>query len=166
MSGPLIKAVIVDDEFPAREELRYLLEASGIVEICGEADCVEDAFRLVIQLKPDLVFLDICLGDSDGITLARELVTAGSGSLIVFTTAYNRYAVEAFELHAADYILKPFVLERVKKTLDWAQKIIHEKSTASFSAAVGLMIEEKLLGLWDKRKKSIKSLPTSRTHFT
>lgn len=150
----LIRTVIVDDEIPAREELRYLLESTGMVKICGEADCAEDAFRLVKDLKPDLVFLDICLGDTDGITVARELVSTGSKTLIVFATAYNRYAVEAFEVHAVDYILKPFAKERVGKTLFRARQVIEEKTAAySFTESVGLLIDQKLADLWDKRKR-------------
>lgn len=150
----LIKTAIVDDEIPAREELRYLLEASGMVEICGEADCGEEAFNLVVDLKPELVFLDICLGDTDGITIARELAASGLSPLITFATAYNKYAVEAFDVHAVDYILKPFNRERVKKSLARARQLIEEKNAAhNFTAAIGLMIEQKLAEHWDKRKR-------------
>ncbi|MFZ5647131.1 MAG: LytR/AlgR family response regulator transcription factor [Bacillota bacterium] len=154
MSRLPLRTLIVDDELPAREELCYLLESSGLAEVCGEADCGEDAYRLVLELKPELVFLDICLGDMDGITVARELVAAGSSALVVFATAYNRYAVEAFDVHAVDYILKPFVKERVEKTLTRARKVINEKNAAgSLSEAVCLMLEKKLTELSVKRKK-------------
>lgn len=149
-----IRTVVVDDETPAREELIYLLESTQMVEICGEADCGEDAFKLVMQLKPELVFLDICLGDVDGLSIARELVAAGSKALIVFATAFNRFAVEAFDVHAVDYILKPFGRERVGKTLVRAKKVIEEKTAAgSLTESIGLLIEEKLQEFRDKKKK-------------
>ncbi|MFZ5652256.1 MAG: LytR/AlgR family response regulator transcription factor [Bacillota bacterium] len=157
-----IKTVIADDEVPAREELRYLLESGGMAEVCGEADCGENAYSLVLDLKPELVFLDICLGDTDGITVARELVAAGCSSLIVFATAYSRYAVEAFDVHAVDYILKPFIKERVEKTLCRAKKVIEEKNAAgSLSQAVCLMIEERLGKLSSGRKK-LNKIPACR----
>lgn len=159
-----IKTLIADDEVPAREELRYLLESGRMAEVCGEADCGEDAYRLVLDLKPELVFLDICLGDTDGITVARELVAAGSSALIVFATAYNQYAVEAFEVHAVDYILKPFLKERVEKTLSRAQKVLEEKNAAgSLSQAVCLMVEERLGKLGPARKKFNK-IPAYSNH--
>lgn len=154
MSRLPIRTVIVDDEIPAREELRYLLESSGMVEVCGETDCGEDAYRLVRELKPELLFLDVCLGDTDGISVARELAAAGSCPLVVFATAYSHYAVEAFDLHAVDYILKPFIKERVQKTLSRAKRVLAEKNTAgSLSQAVYQMVEEKLAELNPRRKK-------------
>ncbi|WP_042461884.1 LytR/AlgR family response regulator transcription factor [Neobacillus dielmonensis] len=114
----MLKAYIVDDEPLARDELKYLLSRTGQVDILGESDCIEDAVAAVKVLKPDLVFLDIELAEENGLTLARQLETLEPAPAIVFATAYDEYALQAFELNAVDYILKPFDEERIQKTLE------------------------------------------------
>lgn len=160
-----IRTVIVDDESPAREELRYLLEQIGTVELCGEADCGEDAIKLVKKERPDLVFLDICLGDLDGLSVARELIACGCRALIVFVTAYNRFAVDAFELNAVDYILKPFAQERVEKTLARARELLEEKTAAtSFMAGICRLVEQQFEGTQRKVKK-LHKIPVYRDNI-
>ncbi|MGE5576981.1 MAG: LytR/AlgR family response regulator transcription factor, partial [Syntrophothermus sp.] len=104
-----LKALIVDDEYPARAELRYFLQRfQDRVEIIGEATHVAEARTLLSALPYDLLFLDIEMPGLNGLALARELLASPKPPFIVFVTAYQDYAVEAFEVNAIDYLLKPF----------------------------------------------------------
>lgn len=115
----MLKAVIVDDEPLARDELGYLLRRSGRVQIVGEANRLEQAVEQIRTFCPDVVFLDIQLDHASGLDIARELMTNDEEHqpVIVFATAYDEYALQAFDLNAVDYILKPFEEERVKQML-------------------------------------------------
>jgi DNA-binding LytR/AlgR family response regulator len=116
----MLKLLIVEDEAPARKELRYLIEeASSPVEIpqIWEAKSGREALEAVAGHDIDAAFIDISLGDVKGTDLAQELIQIRKNIKIVFATAYDKYAVEAFELNALDYILKPFEPERVRLAL-------------------------------------------------
>ncbi len=128
----MLKAYIVDDEPLARDELKYLLNRSKQVEIIGESDCVEDTISDISLLKPDIVFLDIELADDNGLSLAKQLETIKPTPAIVFATAYDEYAFQAFELNAIDYILKPFDEQRIQKTLEKIMKMqkVEEKDSS------------------------------------
>ena len=117
----MLKAYIVDDEPLARDELKYLLIRSKQVEILGEGDCLEDAVVDIPKLKPDLVFLDIELAEDNGLQLAKHILTLDPIPAIVFATAYDEYALQAFDLNALDYLLKPFDENRIQKTLEKIQ---------------------------------------------
>jgi two-component system response regulator LytT len=119
----MLKAYIVEDEPLARDELKYLLVQSKQVEIVGEADCIMDAVIDISKRKPDLVFLDIDLAEDNGLDLAKQLLALDPAPAIVFATAYDEYAMQAFELNALDYILKPFDEDRIHKTLDKIQQL-------------------------------------------
>jgi len=109
-------AIIADDERLMRDQLRMRLhEAWPELQIVGEAKNGEEAVQLVGELRPDLTFLDIRMPGKTGMEAAREI---GERSQIVFVTAYDQYAVEAFERGAIDYVLKPTELERLKVTVD------------------------------------------------
>ncbi|MFC4767329.1 LytR/AlgR family response regulator transcription factor [Effusibacillus consociatus] len=114
----MLKAFIVDDEMLARDELAYILCQSKRVEVVGEADCIEDAIVQVRKLAPHVVFLDIQLSEDSGLDLARQLLDFDHRPEIVFATAYDDYALKAFELNAVDYILKPFDENRIRQTVD------------------------------------------------
>ncbi|WP_419960732.1 LytR/AlgR family response regulator transcription factor [Psychrobacillus sp. BM2] len=114
----MLKAYIVEDEPLAREELKYLLTESKQVEIVGEANCLKEAIKDISKHRPDLVFLDIDLDGDNGLDLAKRLLQLKPTPSIVFATAYDEYALQAFELNAIDYILKPFDEERIRKTLE------------------------------------------------
>lgn len=109
-----MNVLIVDDEPYAVDELKYLTEKSRYVDTIMEADNIKDAFGLIIQYSIDLVFLDIHLANEDGLELADKIQMLASPPFIVFATAYDEYAIMAFEKNAKDYILKPFELERVQ----------------------------------------------------
>ncbi|KLU66973.1 transcriptional regulatory protein YehT [Desulfosporosinus acididurans] len=117
----MMRAFIVDDEALSRDELRYLLEQEEDVSVVGMARNGREALELIPQMHPDVVFLDIQMPDLSGLTVARELLTAMAPHdvpLFVFATAFDQHALEAFEVNAIDYILKPFSDERLQNTLE------------------------------------------------
>lgn len=114
----MLKAYIVDDEPLARDELKYLLIRSKQVMVLGESDCFDKAIEEISLMKPDIVFLDIELSEENGLKLAGQLASLESPPVIIFATAYDEYALQAFELNAFDYILKPYDEERIQKTLE------------------------------------------------
>lgn len=107
-----IRALIVDDEKPARERLRTLLGNIPEVEIAGEASNADDAIEAIGSLQPDLLFLDIQMPGRTGFDVLRA-ISSEILPCTVFTTAYDAYAVEAFSVRALDYLLKPFTAERL-----------------------------------------------------
>ncbi len=104
------RAIIVDDELLAREELAWQLKSFHQIEIIGEASNIERAYELISTLGPDLVFLDIDLGINSGFDLLEKI---DNGFRVVFVTAHNDYAIRAFEVNALDYLLKPVWPDRL-----------------------------------------------------
>lgn len=117
-----MKIAVVDDERPARSELTYLLSQCEPGMTILEADSGESLLELLEHEAPDICFLDINLGGMNGTTLASLVKNRCPNTVIVFATAYEQYAVKAFDLGAVDYLLKPFDLERVQKALERARK--------------------------------------------
>ncbi|MEI3613947.1 LytR/AlgR family response regulator transcription factor [Pseudogracilibacillus sp. SO30301A] len=113
-----INVLIVDDERFAREELRFILEDIPNVNIIGEAESGEKAVIQAIQLKPDVVFLDVEMPKMNGIEAAKSLIELKKAPLIVFATAYPQFAAEAFRINAIDYLLKPYDPKHVKQAID------------------------------------------------
>lgn len=109
-----MKALIIDDERLARKELTNLLQEYPEIEIVGEAVNAEDAEEKIQSLKPDLLFLDIQMPGKTGFELLESLDTVPD---VVFTTAYDEYALKAFDFNALDYLLKPIEPERLKETI-------------------------------------------------
>ena len=114
----MIRALVIDDEMPARSELCFLLEDFNDVKVMGEADNVRDAVALIKQTPTDVVFLDINMPGVSGVQLAEGLKTHPQPPAIVFVTAYTQYAVRAFELDALDYLVKPVETKRLVQALD------------------------------------------------
>ncbi len=114
------RALIVDDEAPARAELRYLLEEIGGVQVVGEATNGEEALLLLGSLDYDLVLLDVRMPGGSGLDVARALRDLPRPPQVVFTTAYPDHAVDAFDLAAADYLVKPFDADRLRRALERA----------------------------------------------
>jgi len=115
-----LRVVIVDDEAPARQRLRDLLGECGdesALVISGEAASGRAAIELLSQAAVDVVLLDISMPEMDGIEAAQHLQRLERPPAVIFTTAYDDYAIRAFELHAVDYLLKPIRLERLKAAL-------------------------------------------------
>src|SRR5258706_13323444 len=102
-----LRAVLVDDEQLARDELGYLLGQVGGVEVIGQAGNGVEALTTIERLQPDVVFLDVQMPGLTGFEVARRLLGGRGGSEIVFVTAYDQHAIEAFEVNAVDYLLKP-----------------------------------------------------------
>jgi two-component system, LytTR family, response regulator len=116
-----MKALIVDDERLARNELRRLLENFPKVNIVGEASNADEALALIEELKPELLFLDIQMPSKTGFDLLTEL--EGHVPEVIFTTAYDEYALKAFEFNALDYLLKPVDMARLSEAI---QKVENE----------------------------------------
>jgi len=112
-----MKCIIVDDEAPARRELSYLINSHEHFEVIGEYSNAQEALLKCSELKIDICFLDVHMPLIDGITLAK-LLKQSHAPEIVFVSAHKDYAVNAFDLRAYDYILKPFTEERLLSTLD------------------------------------------------
>lgn len=127
----MIRAIVVDDERPSVNKMAKLLSSSGMVDVKGKFTNPEEALEYTKNTKIDAAFLDIEMPDMDGFTLAHHMLDLQSWIAVVFVTAYNEYAVEAFRLNALDYLLKPVNKERLKETLD---RIIKEKSIHLHSA--------------------------------
>ncbi|MFJ6264285.1 LytR/AlgR family response regulator transcription factor [Lysinibacillus xylanilyticus] len=114
----MLNVYIVDDEPLARAELRYLLEQTKLVQIIGESEDLEDILQDPQFEQIDCVFLDIQLGVNNGLELAKQLQQGILKPEIIFATAYDEYALQAFEVNAFDYILKPFEQERVQSAVE------------------------------------------------
>jgi two-component system, LytTR family, response regulator len=133
-----MKALVIDDERLARKELLTLLEAHPSIEVVGEAMNADEAEKLIEELNPDLLFLDIQMPGRTGFQLLESL---DSAPMVVFTTAYDQHALKAFEVNALDYLLKPIVAERLSEAV---HKVVEkERAKAGRSG-------EKKLGLEDQ----------------
>ena len=115
-----LRVLIVDDEPLARARVRRLLDEVGGATVTGEAGSVPEARTLILAEKPDVLLLDIRMHDSDGFALLESLPEPRP--LVIFTTAFDHYAVRAFEANAVDYLLKPFRAERLAEALERARK--------------------------------------------
>jgi two-component system response regulator AlgR len=117
-----MKVLIVDDEAPARTRLRRLLDDLGEHEVVGEAADGAEAVRAAAGLQPDLVLLDVRMPGMDGLEAARHIAGTDPPPALVFTTAYGDHALEAFESHAVDYLLKPVRGERLRQAIAGARR--------------------------------------------
>jgi two-component system, LytTR family, response regulator LytT len=130
----MFKAFIVDDEPLARDELAFLLKRSKQVEIAGEGDSIESSLSQIQELQIDVIFLDIQLADESGLDLAEKIMDLDPRPEIVFATAYDEYALKAFELQAIDYIMKPFDEIRVLQTVEKLAKVLKGKENRDSSS--------------------------------
>ena len=123
----VIRTVVVDDERPARNELCFLLEQLDDVDVVGQASNGVDAMQVIREQKPDLVLLDIHMPGRTGFEVARELLLREVKTSVVFVTAFDQYAIEAFEVNAVDYLLKPVEAGRLAHTIER----VRERATES-----------------------------------
>jgi two-component system LytT family response regulator len=123
-----VRVVIVDDEELARQVIREMLKPHAEVDVVAECASGFDAVRTVAELKPDLIFLDIQMPKLDGFEVL-ELI--GSEFAVIFATAYDEHALRAFEVHAVDYLLKPFRAERFNEALQRAKERIGKRMSTS-----------------------------------
>ncbi len=138
---PRIRALIVDDEPPARRRIRDLLEAEPDVEVVGECRDGRQAIATIEAVRPDLVFLDVQMPEAGGFEVVEAL---GPERLpvVVFVTAYDRYAVQAFEVHALDYLLKPFDRERFAAAVQRAREELRRPREAGVDPRIVALLEE------------------------
>jgi two-component system LytT family response regulator len=134
----LLRVVLADDERPARRFLINLLKTFPDVEVVGEAANGTDAIALIETQKPDLALLDLNMPEAGGLDVAR-LVKAGATPSIAFVTAYDEFAVQAFELNAIDYLLKPVERDRLATTLDRARTRASADRAKGLSAASAVL---------------------------
>ncbi len=114
----MLKALVVDDEAPARSELRYLLDEAGGVEVVGEASNAAEALQLIKAIPYDVVLLDIDMPGLSGVELAEALTELDRQPAIVFVTAHSEHAVKAFEVAATDYLVKPVEVDRLRQAIE------------------------------------------------
>ncbi len=122
-----IRAVIVDDEKPARDRIRRLLADHADFVLVGEAADGTSAVALIDSERPDLCFLDVQMPEGDAFDVLHRVRHVPR---VIFTTAYDRYAVRAFEVHSLDYLLKPFGRERFAKAIDRAREALRERAAS------------------------------------
>jgi two-component system LytT family response regulator len=160
-----IRALVVDDEPVARDRLVRLLEQQGDIDLVGQCSNGLETVTAIEQLSPDLVFLDVQMPEMDGFEVVRAL-EAGRVPAVVFVTAYDEYAVRAFEVHALDYLLKPFSSVRFRATLAHAREQLDRHRASD----LGRRLRELAPTLWEKSgapKTADRLLvrSTGRVHF-
>ena len=128
-----MRAMIVDDEAPARSELKYLLEESGRVDLIVEASSAREAVEKLMEVRVDVMFLDISMPKTNGMQLAEALHKLKNPPQVVFVTAYSEYALDAFGVDATDYLMKPVETDRLAQALD---KIVEHIKPLNLPASV------------------------------
>ena len=134
-----LRAVLVDDEQLARDELGYLLGRVGGIEVIGQAGNGVEALTTIARLQPDLVFLDVQMPGLTGFEVARRMLDTQSPAHIIFVTAYDQHAIEAFEVNAVDYLLKPVDQARLEVALQRARRRV---ATDRPDGAIGDQLEK------------------------
>jgi two-component system, LytTR family, response regulator LytT len=150
-----LRTVLVDDEQLARDELGYLLGQVGGVQVIGQAGDGVEALDTIGRLQPDLVFLDVQMPGLTGFEVARRMIEGGPASHIIFVTAFDQYAIEAFEVNAVDYLLKPVDAGRLEIALQRARKRItleRQLNDAGGSSSMAADQLEKILQLVTERQ--------------
>ena len=136
-----ITALIIDDEQLALDELKYLLDSAGDVEVLGQGHNGIEAVDMIRTLEPDLVFLDVQMPGLDGFAVLKKLLEKSHREAlpqIIFATAFDQYAVRAFDVNAIDYLLKPFDRARVLQAVERARQRISETESQALSATTSV----------------------------
>jgi two-component system, LytTR family, response regulator len=139
-----LRTVLVDDEQLARDELGYLLGRMEGIQIVGQAGDGVEALDAIGRLRPDLVFLDVQMPGLTGFEVARRIIEGGPASHIVFVTAFDQHAIEAFEVNAVDYLLKPVDPGRLEIALERARKRIASERQLNGAAGPSSMAADQL----------------------
>lgn len=135
----MLKVVIVDDEAPARQLLRQYLEAHPELVVVGEANNGVDAIKVIHKMKPELIFLDVQMPGLTGLEVLTHLEEL---PLVIFSTAYDQYALKAFELHAVDYLLKPYTRERFETAINHLSERFKKPQEAVRTLAQAMVDEQ------------------------
>lgn len=130
-----LRALVVDDEQPARDRLASLLRELGQVEVIGEARNATEALQRIHELEPDLLYLDVRMPGMSGLELARHLGSLDVPPAIIFTTAHDEHAMEAFEAEAVGYLLKPVRKEKLATATERAQRLTQRQLGSVAGAA-------------------------------
>lgn len=157
-----MKVLVVDDEAPARDRLRQILEDLENYEFAGEAGNGEQALALVAKHRPDIVLLDIRMPGLDGIETAHHLNAIDNPPAVVFTTAYDEYAVDAFEARAIGYVLKPVRRNRLSAALDQASRLAHA-TLGEVASQPG--IDSKRQHVCTRSQDRLTLIPIDQIHF-
>lgn len=136
-----IKTLIVDDEPIARDRVRRMLQEETDIEIVGECGNGREAVNFINENKPDLVFLDIQMPEMSGFEALQELNPAKTPA-IIFVTAYDQYAIQAFDVHALDYLLKPFNRERFRRAIGRAREQIEKANTGKIDERLASLLAD------------------------
>lgn len=145
-----IRTIIADDERPAREFLKSVIRGFERIELVGEAETGTAAVELIRTVKPDLAFLDLKMPEMSGLDVARAL-RKDEMPLIAFVTAYDEFAVKAFELNAVDYLLKPVEASRLGETINRASERLEQDDWRSAEVQRQILIRETLDGARPER---------------
>jgi len=144
-----MKALIIEDEFPSREELSFLLEKTGKVKVIDKFPCFEEALPVIESGEAEVIFLDIQINGINGITAAKEIIKMENPPKIVFSTGYDEYAVQAFDLNAVDYVTKPYSEERIEHTVERLEKQLQKNGTSSVEKNIpSTVFEEERISVW------------------
>lgn len=154
-----IRCVIVEDEIPAAEELNYIISQNKSISVDGVAYDGESGLEVIRKRKPNAVFMDINMPLQNGIDLAKKVKKFDDSIDIIFVTAYDEHAVEAFELYALDYVLKPFDDKRISITIDrlinkWKDKVQEDEKLPH--------ILNEIINKIDKEERLVKKIPCER----
>ncbi|RPI06439.1 MAG: DNA-binding response regulator [Ignavibacteriae bacterium] len=136
-----IRVLIIDDEASARKGIRARLQKFPAIEILGECASGNKAAAMIQQLNPDIIFLDIQMPEMNGFEVLQTLHLRPM-PIVIFVTAYDQYAIKAFEVHAFDYLLKPFSDERFKDAVTTALRIIARRNNAQYTAQLKAIMDE------------------------
>jgi two-component system, LytTR family, response regulator LytT len=154
-SAPPITALIIDDEQLAREELKYLLDAAGSVEVVAQGANGIEAVELIREYQPDLVFLDVQMPGLDGFAVLKQLIEHRDRlPQIIFATAFDQYAVRAFDVNAIDYLLKPFDKARVIQAIERARLRLQETAQAEGESLGGGFKLDALIRLIEQQQQN------------
>jgi two-component system response regulator AlgR len=156
-----MKVLVVDDEQLARERLKQLLNDEADYEFVGEAENGNDAVMLAVELEPDIVLLDIRMPGLDGIETAHHLAAMENPPAVVFATAYDQYAIDAFDARAVGYVLKPVRRSRLTAALDQASKLAPSK-LASVASEGGLPVTRRHVCARSQGK--LRLIPVAEVH--
>ena len=157
-----MNVLIVDDEAPARDRLRQLLEEDGAHAVVGEAGNGKRALALAAELAPDVVLLDIRMPGLSGIETAHHLNALESPPAVIFATAYDEYAIEAFEASAIGYVLKPVRRERLDQALELAGRL---SNSVLSDVAKNSGISDRRNHVCTRSQGDLKLIPVSDVHY-
>lgn len=141
----MLRILIVDDEAPARDRMSRMLAEMPSFDVVGEAGSGQQALQAIEELSPDILLLDISMPGMDGMTLARTLQKGGLQPAVIFCTAYQNQALEAFEAEAVDYLVKPVRSERLVQALEKARRFIGDRNDEAPNAFLKSTVGGKVL---------------------